>query len=65
MSDKHKYRVLKTWNNFKAEHEYVLQKIDKFGLEYENLAYRGDKDWAERQKEHYGCEIADEEQPNE
>lgn len=54
------YRIIKRWDDLHARYEYTLQQLDRYKIEYEDLIYSGDEDWANRQAEHYKCRVVDE-----
>ena len=59
MSNK-KYQIVKRWDDYFAEYRYHLQVENNYSTGWDDLDYDGNEDWAERQKEHYNCEIVEE-----
>lgn len=55
-----KYRILKQWDDNLAEWSYYLQVENKYRSGWDTTIYNGDEDWANRQKEHYQCEVVEE-----
>lgn len=55
-----RYRILKRWDDEIADWCYRLQILNKFGTEYESTVYSGDSEWADKEAQHYECEIVEE-----
>lgn len=56
------YRVIKAWDDEKADWTYCLEIDNGHGNGWEKTIYGGDVAWAIREAEYYGAEIVEKEQ---
>lgn len=58
---KPEWRIVKYWDDDKADHRYLLQRVNVYNTGYNNTNHCGSEKWATRTVRHYKCEIIDEE----
>lgn len=54
-----KYRIIKSWDDLKADWVYCLEINNGEDMGWEKTIYTGDVDWASRESKYYNAEIVE------